>query len=74
MSGLQTSMDSGSAALPRLPNALPSVPLPDAEDDSSSEDWQAFRMVLEDAPQKLTRQDILAEWPPDFARPDPATL
>jgi hypothetical protein len=36
--------------------------------------WQAFRMVLEDAPQKLTRQDIRAEWPEDFVKPDKATL
>jgi len=58
------------------PEGTDYVPLPEAgpEDDSSSEGWQAFRMVLEDASQKLTRQDILAEWPPDFARPDPATL
>ena len=31
-------------------------------------------MVLEDAPQKLTRKDILAEWPPDFARPQSTKL
>jgi hypothetical protein len=31
-------------------------------------------MVLEDAKQKLTRLDILDEWPEDFARPRPGTL
>jgi hypothetical protein len=31
-------------------------------------------MVLEDAPQRLTRGDILTEWPPDFDRPHRATL
>ena len=31
-------------------------------------------MVLEDAPQKLTRQDILDEWPADFAKPAAPTL
>jgi hypothetical protein len=49
------------------------VQLPEEEDDATFS-WEAFRMVLEDAPQKLTRQDILAEWPEDFVRPDPATL
>jgi hypothetical protein len=34
----------------------------------------AFRMVLEDAPQKLTRDDILAEWPTDFNKPAVSTL
>ena len=31
-------------------------------------------MVLEDAPQKLTRRDVLAEWPPDFDTPSPPAL
>ena len=31
-------------------------------------------MVLEDAPQKLTRGDILAEWPADFDKPSGTTL
>ena len=31
-------------------------------------------MVLEDAPQKLTRGDILAEWPADFDKPADTTL
>jgi hypothetical protein len=36
--------------------------------------WEPLRMVLEDAPQKLTRRDILDEWPPDFERPARTTL
>jgi hypothetical protein len=36
--------------------------------------WEALRLVLEDAPQKLTRQDIRDEWPPDFAKPSTQTL
>jgi hypothetical protein len=36
--------------------------------------WDRLRMVLEDAHQKLTRRHVLAEWPPDFAKPHPATL
>ena len=31
-------------------------------------------MVLEDAPQKLTRGDNLAEWPADFDKPSGTTL
>jgi hypothetical protein len=31
--------------------------------------WDHLRGVLEDAPQKLTRHDILDEWPADFDKP-----
>jgi hypothetical protein len=31
-------------------------------------------MIFEDAPQKLTREDILGEWPADFDRPSASTL
>jgi hypothetical protein len=50
------------------------LPVPDASEDDFQASWGPLRMVLEDAPQKLTRQDILAEWPPDFARPNPTSL
>jgi hypothetical protein len=30
--------------------------------------------VLEDADHKLTRREILKSWPPDYCKPDPATL
>ncbi|MBI3408524.1 MAG: AAA family ATPase [Planctomycetes bacterium] len=39
------------------------------EDDGFQEHWDALRMVLEDAPQKLTQADILDEWPEDYAKP-----
>src|SRR5262245_31799097 len=48
--------------------------LPDSADEDGLRHWDVLRMVLEDAPQKLTRQDILDEWPEDFARPSAATL
>ncbi|MBI3408522.1 MAG: hypothetical protein HY040_09230 [Planctomycetes bacterium] len=33
-----------------------------------------LRIVLEEAPQKLTRRDIFEEWPDDFPKPCLATL
>jgi hypothetical protein len=45
----------------------------DPTDDFSAR-WKILRMVLEDAPQKLTRRDILLEWPYDFDTPDSTTL
>jgi hypothetical protein len=48
--------------------------LPASDNDGFSEHWDVLRMVLEDAPQKLTRLDILDEWPDDFPKPCPATL
>jgi hypothetical protein len=48
--------------------------LPDDPNDPSGRQWEALLLVLEDAPQKLTRLDILAEWPPDFPRPKRSTL
>jgi hypothetical protein len=50
------------------------LPVPDPAEEEFLASWATLRTVLEDAPQKLTRRDILAEWPPDFARPQPATL
>src|SRR6266404_2789689 len=44
------------------------LPVPDALEVDFLASWQTLRMVLEDAPQKLTRKDILAEWPPDYPR------
>src|SRR5262249_51935166 len=43
-------------------------------EEDFQEYWEPLRMVLEDAPQKLTRQDILDEWPDDFGKPKPTTL
>ena len=36
--------------------------------------WEVLRMIFEDAPQKLTRGDILGEWPADFDRPSVTAL
>jgi hypothetical protein len=36
--------------------------------------WGMLRTVLEEATRKLTRPEILAEWPPDWERPDGGTL
>ena len=46
----------------------------DAADEEFQRHWDVLRMVLEDVPQKVTRQDILDEWPADFAKPNSATL
>jgi hypothetical protein len=47
---------------------------PEAEPDGFQTYLDAFQMVLEDAPQKLTRGDILAEWPTDFDKPGATQL
>ena len=36
--------------------------------------WEPVRLVLAEAPQKLTRQDILMEWPAGFDQPGPTAL
>jgi hypothetical protein len=43
------------------------------EDDLAAS-WEPLRMVLEDANNKLTRQQIEEEWPADFERPSGSTL
>lgn len=48
--------------------------LGDVRVEEFSASWQRLRMVLEDANGKLTRREILAEWPEDFAKPNPATV
>jgi hypothetical protein len=50
------------------------VRLPDADDEGFHQHWDVLRMVLEDAPQELTRYDILDEWPADFDKPNASTL
>ncbi len=50
------------------------VVLPEAELDDFQTNWQLVQMVLEEAPQKFTRRDILDEWPPDFQKPERTTL
>lgn len=48
--------------------------LPDAGDEEFHRQWDVLRMVLEDVPQKVTRHDILDEWPDDFPKPNSTTL
>lgn len=43
--------------------------LPEIDDAGFSEQWDILRGVLDDAPQKLTRLDILDEWPDDYPKP-----
>jgi hypothetical protein len=50
------------------------LPVADEPDEPAGRQWEALLMVLEDAPQKLTRADILAEWPDDFPKPEASTL
>jgi hypothetical protein len=50
------------------------LPTAVADDEGFGEHWEVLRGVLEDARQKLTRFDILDEWPDDFAKPHPVTL
>jgi hypothetical protein len=38
------------------------------------EAWQGVLHVLSEAQYKMTRQEILAHWPPDFDKPDSTTL
>lgn len=44
------------------------------QDDGFSANWEVLRMVLEDAPRKLTRNAILEDWPDDFPKPHEGTL
>jgi hypothetical protein len=48
--------------------------LGDGQEEAFTQHWQPLRMVLEDAADKLNRREILAEWPEDFVKPDPATV
>lgn len=46
----------------------------DFSTDEFGQNWQYLRTVLEDAPDKRTRQQLRADWPADFPRPSDATL
>jgi hypothetical protein len=49
--------------------------LVDPESNEPTENhWEPLRLVLLDAPQKLTRRDIRMEWPTDFECPPEKTL
>jgi KaiC/GvpD/RAD55 family RecA-like ATPase len=45
-----------------------------AEETGLSEHWEALRMVLEEAPHKLTREQILEDWPEQYRKPCPVTM
>jgi len=47
---------------------------PDEVEEDLQAIWDPLRMVLDEAPQKLTRDDIVSEWPPDLAKPSSASL
>ncbi len=48
--------------------------VPETAEDQFEAAWEPIRLVLAEAPQKLTRQDVLGEWPACFDRPDPVTV
>jgi hypothetical protein len=43
-------------------------------DEDFAINWKVLRLVLEDAADKLTRKEVLQQWPPDYPRPNPGTL
>jgi hypothetical protein len=46
----------------------------DVPADDFLEHWDALRLVLEEATDKLDRRALREDWPPDFPRPSDATL
>jgi hypothetical protein len=48
--------------------------IPDDHEEGFDANWKLLELVLSDAPQKLTRLDILDEWPPDSEKPSGVTL
>src|SRR5262249_36160948 len=42
--------------------------------DGFEANWPIVTLVLSDAPQKLTREDILDEWPDDYDKPSASVL
>jgi len=48
--------------------------LADEQEDGFQANWDVLRMLFEDAPQKLTREDVLGEWPADFDKPSASLL
>ncbi len=47
---------------------------PPTEEERFEASWEPVRLVLAEAPQKLTRQDILMEWPAGFDLPSETTV
>jgi hypothetical protein len=56
------------------PEGTDYLPVAGPAEDAFQSAWTPLRLVLAHAPQKLTRLDILAEWPPDFEKPNAASL
>jgi hypothetical protein len=56
------------------PDGSDYVQIADDQEDGFDANWHLLELVLDDAPQKLTRLDILDEWPPDFDKPSVVTL
>jgi hypothetical protein len=50
------------------------TPLGDFDAPELDDGWQVLFWVLEDADQKLTRQEILKTWPADYRKPEESTL
>jgi AAA domain len=44
------------------------------QEESGAECWDVICMVLNDARERLTRREILEEWPEDFSKPDSTTI
>jgi hypothetical protein len=47
---------------------------PESHQEQFEADWESVRLILNDAPQKLTRQDVLGEWPTEHEAPNPTSL
>jgi hypothetical protein len=47
---------------------------PETAQEEFEDHWEPIRLVLADAPQKLTRQDVIAEWPLGFDLPNATTV
>jgi hypothetical protein len=56
------------------PEGTDYIQIPDDHEEGFDVNWHLLELVLSDAPQKLTRLDILDEWPPDFEKPSAVTL
>jgi len=56
------------------PEATDYTVVADDREDGFQSNWEVLRLVLGDAPQKLTRDDMLDEWPSDFDKPSATTL
>jgi hypothetical protein len=51
-----------------------SLVLPESGEDQFEANWEPIRLVLVEAPQKLTRQDVIMEWPGGFDQPSATTV